>query len=141
MKIYVNRVPLEGVKERAVYDPAGMDMDAADIHVVEPFEVEAFITTVERELLIKAEIRAPLRCRCARCLEEFAAVVTPSAVFSYPVQPSDVVDITDDVRQEIILAYPMIPVCRPDCRGLCAVCGQNLNLAACPHQTGSPAGG
>ena len=45
----------------------------------------------------------------------------------------DVVDITDDVRQEIMLAYPMIPVCRPDCKGLCSVCGQNLNAGPCQH--------
>jgi uncharacterized metal-binding protein YceD (DUF177 family) len=59
--------------------------------------------------------------------------VTPDATFSYSVQPTDVVDITEDVRQEIILAYPMIPLCDPACKGLCRSCGANLNRVSCGH--------
>jgi uncharacterized protein len=50
------------------------------------------------------------------------------------VAPTDVVDITDDIRQEIILAYPMIPICQQNCKGLCPVCGQNLNQEILPHK-------
>ena len=59
--------------------------------------------------------------------------INTDAVFSYKAQLTDVVDITEDVRQEIILAYPMVPVCQPQCKGLCIECGQNLNLGSCPH--------
>ena len=135
MKIYVNRVPEEGLREHATYDPAAMDMDREDIHLAEPFEVDAFITKVDEELVVRAEIHCPLRLDCARCLATFASTVTADAVFSYTVHPSDVVDITDDVRQEIVLAYPMIPVCGPDCKGLCSGCGQNLNVSPCRHHT------
>ena len=134
MKIDVNRVPAEGLRDHATYDPVALDMDAFDVHTREPFEVETFVTKVDEELVVTADIRAPLWLSCARCLEEFSSTVTAEAVFSYKVKPSDIVDITDDVRQEIMLAYPMIPMCRPDCKGLCPVCGQNLNAAACPHQ-------
>jgi uncharacterized protein len=134
MKIYVNNVPAEGLKEHASYDPRSMDMDRDDIRLVEPFEVDAFATLAENELVVSVEITCPLRLSCARCLEEFSATIRPNGVFSYSVQPSDVVDITDDVRQEIILAYPMVPICRRACQGLCMSCGQNLNVAQCRHQ-------
>ncbi|MBI4598458.1 MAG: DUF177 domain-containing protein [Candidatus Omnitrophica bacterium] len=134
MKIYVSKVPEEGIHQRARYDPSAMDMDRFDIHLTEPFEAEAFITKADRELVVKVDIQAPLHMTCARCLEAFTTTVTPDALFSYAVQPADVVDITEDVRQEIILAYPMIPVCQPACKGLCMVCGQNLNTADCGHQ-------
>lgn len=133
MKIHVNRVPPEGLEDHATYDPAAMDMDRLDLHLVQPFGVDAFITRVERELVVKVQIHCPVRAACARCLEEFDAVLSPSALFSYQVTPTDVVDITEDVRQEVILAYPMIPVCRSDCRGLCSACGQNLNQGGCAH--------
>jgi uncharacterized metal-binding protein YceD (DUF177 family) len=134
MKIYVSRIPAEGLTDHAVYEPNGMDMDTFDVHP-QPFEVEAFIAKTEQELVVRVTIRCPLRCSCARCLEEFSSTVTAKAVFSYQVKPTDIVDITEDVRQEIMLAYPMVPVCRPDCRGLCSSCGQNLNSVPCQHQS------
>lgn len=134
MKIHVSRVPAEGMTDRTTYDPAPMDMERLDIHLRKPFVAEACITKVGQELVVNADIHCPLSLTCARCLEEFPSVVTTKSIFSYKVQPTDVVDITEDVRQEIILAYPMIPVCRPECKGLCRSCGQNLNVGTCPHQ-------
>ena len=134
MKIHVNRVPEEGLKDHAVYNPSELDMERWDVQLPEPFEVDAFIMKADTELVVDADIRCSLRMACSRCLEKFDRVVTADALFTYTVQPTDVVDITDDVRQEIILAYPMIPVCRPDCKGLCSACGQNLNAGSCPHQ-------
>ncbi len=138
MNIYVSQVPAEGRKDHASYDPATMEMDRDDVHLVEPFEVELFTTLAGEELVVTADIHCPLRMSCARCLEEFASMVNPTAIFSYQVEPNGVVDITDDVRQEVILAYPMMPLCRPDCQGLCNTCGQNLNVQRCSHYAVHP---
>jgi uncharacterized protein len=135
MKIHVSRIPAEGLQNRATYDPSTLDMERDDIHLREPFAVDAFITKTESALVVKADIRCPLLMTCARCLEDFSSSVATDAIFHYKVQPADVVDITDDVRQEIILTYPMFPICQPGCKGLCSTCGQNLNLAACSHAT------
>ncbi|MCE9615358.1 MAG: DUF177 domain-containing protein [Lentisphaerae bacterium] len=43
----------------------------------------------------------------------------------------DCVDLTGDIREAMILAFPGYPVCSPECKGLCATCGVNLNEAAC----------
>ena len=133
MKIQVNRIPEEGLNEHATYDPSTLDMDRQDIRLKDPFEVDAVVTKTDDELLVRVDIECPMRMECARCLEEFTSVLHTDAFFNYHVKPSDVVDITDDVRQEIILGYPMIPVCRPDCRGLCRACGHNLNHGNCAH--------
>ena len=135
MKIYVSRVPAEGLKDHATYDPHPLDMERDDIHLDEPFQVDTFITKADEELVVRAAIHCPLRLSCARCLEDFRCVEETDTIFSYRVRPTDVVDITEDVRQEIILAYPMIPICRTDCKGLCSACGQNLNVAACSHHS------
>lgn len=53
----------------------------------------------------------------------------------------DHVDLSPMVREQIILAAPMQPLCREDCAGLCPKCGQNLNDRQCacePEQTQSP---
>lgn len=131
MKIHVNRVPFEGVHEQAHYEPQLLDIDRPDIHPTQPITISSFITKVEHELVVQAEIQGQVALVCARCLEDFVMPLSTSATLTYHVQPTDVVDITDDVRQEILLAYPMIPVCRPECKGLCRRCGQNLNDQAC----------
>ncbi len=133
MKIHVNQIPAEGVTEHARYDPTTMEMDREDIHVTTPFEAEAAIRMVDEELVATVELRYRLDLVCARCLEPFDSDRTTQAVLSYHVQPEAVLDITEDLRQEIILAYPMIPVCQTTCRGLCRFCGQNLNVTSCQH--------
>ena len=131
MKIHVNRIPFEGVHEQAHYEPQTLDIDRPDVHPAQPITVSSFITMAEHELVVQAEIQGQFELVCARCLTQYVAPLATSATLTYPVHPADVVDITDDVRQEILLAYPMIPVCRPDCKGLCRRCGQNLNDQAC----------
>jgi uncharacterized protein len=140
MKIHVSRIPEEGIKERATYDPAKLDMEREDVRLIQPFAIEAFISKADTELVVDVDISCPARMTCARCLIEFDTTLTPEGLFTYSVQPSDVVDITDDVRQEIILAYPMVPICRPECKGLCRVCGKNLNEGPCGHESISDIG-
>lgn len=135
MKIHVKEVPEEGLSLHATYDPKPMDMERDDIRLTERFDVEAFITHSERELIVKADIRCPLLMTCARCLEDFSSHIETDAVFHYKVEPADTVDITDEVRQEIVLAYPMFPICLTTCKGLCSTCGQNLNISPCSHAT------
>ena len=35
------------------------------------------------------------------------------------------------IREQVILAFPMRPLCSPECKGLCPICGANLNVAVC----------
>lgn len=43
----------------------------------------------------------------------------------------DVLHLDDVLREHVLLAIPMKPVCREDCRGLCPTCGANLNAGDC----------
>jgi uncharacterized protein len=42
-----------------------------------------------------------------------------------------ILDLSEVLRQNLLLAVPMQPLCRPDCAGLCPTCGQDLNEGAC----------
>lgn len=41
------------------------------------------------------------------------------------------IDLSQMIVEQIVLALPMKPLCKPDCRGLCALCGVNRNLLSC----------
>ena len=45
------------------------------------------------------------------------------------------VDLGEMLREQFYLALPMQPLCRPDCQGLCPVCGVDRNLERCECQT------
>lgn len=42
-----------------------------------------------------------------------------------------VIELDPIVREQLLLAVPVSVVCKDDCKGLCTVCGQNLNEAEC----------
>jgi uncharacterized protein len=55
-------------------------------------------------------------------------------VHVYDAAESAYIDITDDVRDALALAIPMKNLCRPNCKGLCPVCGNNRNHSECNHE-------
>ena len=81
--------------------------------------------------------------KCARCLTEFRGPValdlcelytTPGHELpddeAYRVQGSEI-DLEPMLRDALVLALPLNPVCREACRGLCARCGRDLNDGDC----------
>ena len=101
---------------------------------------------------LQGHLHGEIAPACARCLEAIPMVVerdldllyqpesvigesaeveihTPDTDISFFAGPG--VDVADVAREQILLALPMQPLCRPDCRGLCPRCGANLNQGAC----------
>jgi len=50
------------------------------------------------------------------------------------VPESGKIDLAPLIREEMLLAMPISPICRSDCQGLCPVCGENLNRVHCNHE-------
>lgn len=104
----------------------------------------------DRGILITGELRTAKQLTCSRCLDEFKYPLTlqineeyfpkidviSGAVLSVP-EDSFTVDgdleicLDDALRQYIVMATPMKPLCRVGCEGLCVQCGCNLNRTTC----------
>jgi hypothetical protein len=50
---------------------------------------------------------------------------------SATISQDNVLDMTEVIEQYIALSLPMKLVCRPDCKGICLVCGTDLNTSSC----------
>ena len=99
------------------------------------------------DYLLRADLSGELETPCARCLEPArVALQIPLAVTFVPADlgeaaddedPSFVrfaggeIDVSDEVRDEIVLGLPINSLCAETCRGLCPVCGGNRNQVAC----------
>jgi len=111
-------------------------------------DVDVVLDRTATEIALKADIRTGGQFVCDRCVAEFNLALTPSYRMLYVwdgadtthLDPSEVqvvspslavVDMSEDVRQTILLAVPLKLLCREDCRGLCPGCGADLNREAC----------
>ena len=102
-------------------------------------------------VLVRARINTAAELECSRCLEPVEREVTmdldeefhPSVhiLTGAPLEAAEdeavqidehhVLDLSEVVRQYLSTALPLQPLCSPDCRGLCATCGKNLNEGPC----------
>lgn len=133
MKINVDSVPADGleIEEDIHPDKLSLDIKQQGITFIGNVHVKGNFKKTGSELIADIFLEAPLECTCARCLAKIENIFKKDFNVSYEVKQGDVVNIDEDIRQEIILDCPVKALCRPDCKGLCPNCGQNLNVAEC----------
>jgi len=124
-------------------DPA---FQGLDLQLAGPVEVTGSIQAAgSGNYRWVGRVRGAVKGECARCLAEVVtrfdapaeALYTTSAetaddpgVYLLP-EPVGMIDLRDAVREEVALAVPAFPLCRPDCAGLCPRCGADLNPGPC----------
>jgi uncharacterized protein len=96
-------------------------------------------------LLVQVKMAATVLLQCGRCLVDFQqslgikfaelyAFTQRSVTDSDLILPEDGhIDLTPLVREYMLLDVPISPLCSPSCKGLCLVCGENLNESNCHH--------
>lgn len=131
-------------KKTFTYDLTPAELEITDeMSITGTVRTEGCISNAGDVLLLEATMSAQVRRTCGRCLKEFTAVTKAEVLEKfYPasaeniekdafVYDSDVVDITTPLRESLLLAEPITALCKDDCRGLCPVCGNDLNDGDC----------
>ncbi|MCX5656808.1 MAG: DUF177 domain-containing protein [Candidatus Omnitrophica bacterium] len=131
MKIKVNSVKEEGFDCIYTYEPQKLDIDSEETKLLKPFDASYHIKREGQNLFVDVEIKLFLSNTCSRCLEDFESLLDRKYSFYYKAKDPDVVNTAEDLRKEIMLEYPLKPLCKPDCLGLCPECGENLNKGKC----------
>jgi len=95
------------------------------------YDLQARLVSVE--LLVQGTLEVDLSCLCSRCAERFSNTVRVQDFSrSYKLaSENESIDLTNDVREDILLNFPMNWVCSSSCQGLCPQCGANLNKQTC----------
>ena len=121
---------------------------AEDLRLARPIEGEVRLSRTGRSILARAHLSTAIDGYCSRCLRPVVAPIDveiqeealPSIDIDtgLPVDRADEpdalrlddhheLDLGEPIREAISLAEPIALLCRPDCRGLCLVCGADLN--------------
>ena len=122
----------------------GLEVPLARVRDDSPLRVELLLEALVDGIHVSGRVQGTALLECRRCLRE---IVSPIAVdldevFSYPGEgdSDDVYRVSDEqidlepaVRDALMLALPLNPLCTDECRGLCSTCGADLNEADCGH--------
>ena len=105
--------------------------------------VTGTVTNVGTGMLVKGTLSTVVRDKCARCLESIESdIVTDFAeeffsrkdlmdVKDFYTYDGDFIDIKDYMAEILSIEKPLKSLCDESCRGLCPVCGINLNNETC----------
>jgi uncharacterized protein len=131
-----------------------------DFRVVSPVSLTGEVRKDGPQIRLKGRLAATLEYACSRCLEPFEVPVAvdldllflPASAagkrspasgpdkddealsedgLGVSFYKDDVLDLGEIIQEQFFLAMPMKPLCREDCKGLCAVCGMNRNRDSC----------
>jgi uncharacterized protein len=126
--------------------------DPEAYHLVEPIVLAADVQRDRDQFRLAGTVKTAIELTCCRCLEPFRVPVSESfdVLFlphtasaggdEHEVEDDDlstayydaqVIDLGQLMQEQFYLAVPMKPLCGDDCRGLCPVCGVNLNTGSC----------
>jgi uncharacterized protein len=119
--------------------PAGLHTGMAGVPEGSDLRLDLTLESVSDGVLVTAKAAAPVTGECARCLEPLAQTieVRSQELFSYEQGAGDtdedgysldgdLLDLEPVLRDALVLALPLAPLCRPDCPGLCVECGAPL---------------
>ena len=136
--------------QQNVPSPSRIGLDLIAIEQGAPLDLDLRLESVSEGVLVSGTVRGPTRGECSRCLGPVTGDVeiALTELFAYPESLTEttteddevghVIDHTVDLEQPIIdavgLALPFVPVCTPDCPGLCPQCGVALATAEPGHQ-------
>ena len=133
MKVKLSEVPEEGLTLLERLDPETLGLGTPDLKFPRPPEVSATFHKERDTVRVEVDVSGQTEQLCARCLERFGRPYGERFHLGYSTQGLVELDITDDVRQEVLLSFPVRCLCREDCRGLCPQCGANRNERSCSH--------
>jgi len=156
MQFKVKDIGEEGLEVRVPVTAAWLSGECPDLQAWPADEGLALTGRLEpsgEDYLLRGKLSGGLIVPCARCLDQALVPVDADVTVSYVEAEDDadeddpfgddedggdvltfrdgVIDLAGEMRDEILLAIPIGPLCRPDCAGICPVCGGNRNQSPC----------
>jgi uncharacterized protein len=132
---------------RTIPAPDPLSVELAGVPAGAELTVTVRLEAVHEGVLVTGTATGPVTGECARCLEPLTSSVEASFQELYHYEPSpteddedellldgDLLDLEPVLRDAVVLALPLSPLCSDDCAGLCVKCGVRLADAGPGHQ-------
>lgn len=124
------------IEDKGFYD--GVEF----IEFEEPAKFDGTLSLLGNIITLEGQLKCELKLICSRCLQTLTYPIEVYVEEKFSTDEAnkddeiifldgDNIDITEVIENNIILALPMKRLCREDCKGLCQICGNNLNSSSC----------
>jgi len=155
----IENITPEGISGHRTLDPSWFSLppDADDpirpIVLSQPVEVDFRLVPFKGDFRVELRTSTVALLSCSRCLSQFPFPVTAEGTLTLLRLPltgalkeemeltledldtsyfeGDTIDLSQLVYEQIVLSFPMKPLCKEDCKGLCPRCGIDLNFYSC----------
>jgi uncharacterized protein len=102
------------------------------IKFTQPFHLVAILHKTGDKVIVTGSMSSIYRGECGRCLDAVEGKWDKEFTFAVETdRTTEFIDITEPLREEVLLYLPEKIVCSDECKGLCPVCGENLNKKEC----------
>lgn len=146
IKFIVHQLTPEGIVFDGEEPVAILEIaDTPELSFPTPIHYRLKASLVSSGVLVEGETWTGIAAQCGRCLEMFETEIRATDICHFYENVSEPeLDVTEDIREDLLLAVPPNPICDEDCLGLCLKCGGNRNLKPCKcheKKPGNPAWG
>jgi len=129
--------------------PEVLELEAEGVTFEKPIKAELTVSKSQDQLICRGKVTSSVKMECSRCLTEYDQSISSALDFVIDLTgnldgmkseeegyffadpTSTFFEIDDLVREAIILSLPLKPLCSEDCKGLCPICGTDLNRSQC----------
>ena len=152
MKLRVSNISESGVHIKALEEPEWLVnlpelcSEGEGIRFLSKIGIDLQVTRVLKEVTVTGNVQLSIQTSCSRCVEPVRIELSPyvSLVLSpadkisdedddleHETYRDDEIDLSNYLMEQIAISLPVKVVCNEDCKGLCAICGTNLNQETC----------
>jgi uncharacterized protein len=154
MKILVSEIAVEGL-DLEFEEP----LKAESLSFLSPARAALHIEKAGPEVFVEGEVTTCIELQCSRCLKNFSRDMALDVhVVYHPAEElqeyerheikedeldtgfyrGDELDVQELVMEQVLLNVPMKPLCSESCRGICPICGTDLNFSTCGCEKKEP---
>jgi uncharacterized protein len=167
MEIRIAAVPPEGLtllvdREAREFPELRAMAERGEVAFTAPITGRLAVTPREGLFEVRGQLESRMELPCSRCLEVLQVPLAVSFAATFALEPpgggaetegeqeleademgldwirGEALDLRTAIQEQVLLAIPLQPVCRPDCRGLCSRCGKSLNAGPCGCEPAEP---
>lgn len=141
VKLSLSRLEKENIQIDGVFDDGFLELEKDGmISVISPVNYQFEAQLHASGVVIQGSASVKIAGQCGRCLENVEQdVETEYTLMLDELGNADEIDVADEIREELLLAFPVNIICSDDCLGLCPECGTNLNKKSCKCADNAPA--
>ncbi|HJO92038.1 MAG TPA: DUF177 domain-containing protein [Victivallales bacterium] len=133
IKIILARLTPEGMSVEGLESKEIFNLEInEDIKPYKDIEYNLNASLVNNQVLIKGTAKTVFKARCGKCLNIFdLKVCCKDICHLYETNNNQEIDLTEDIREDILIGLPLRIICSNSCKGICFTCGKNLNVEEC----------